>query len=141
MASQGSAPAAPRSAEQRALARVGVARRLRRATLVVGLALLVVGYLRYGARWVPAGMDTVPAVPPGTFCVIAKQAGSVQVGSHVFVELPDGREVFSRVATRSGDEITILHPNPHTGWPDSRTLGPLPLSAVRGLVLGAFKPR
>jgi hypothetical protein len=126
------------SAEDRALVRERLAKSLRRWAL---FGMLFVGaYLLYGygGRWVPGDMDTVPAIPAGSFCIIDRWQSTVMAGSHVFVALPDGRTVLTRVAHREGERITIEHPNPRSSFPDSRTLGPLPVSAVQGTVLGAF---
>ena len=125
-------------AHERAMSRVLLARRIRRWTLVLGIAALVAGYFLFGARWVPADMDTVPAIPPGSFCIVDKRTSAVRVGSHVFVEVPGSGVVLSRVATRTSESLTVRHPNPASRWPDSRTIGSLPLAAVRGTVLGAF---
>ena len=38
------------------------------------------------------------------------------------------------------ERITIEHPNAESAFPDSRTLGPIDVSAVQGTVLGAFTP-
>lgn len=132
--------AARRPAHERATTKETLARRIRRWTLLLGVGALVLGYLCFGARWVPADMDTVPEIPPGSFCVLDKRDRAVQVGSHVFVELPGAGVVLTRVATRDGDRITVRHPNPGSAIPDSRAVGSVPLAAVRGTVLGAFAP-
>jgi len=133
-------PAADSPAEERALATQRMARRIRRITLVLAIVLLGWLWLTYGGRWVPAKMDTVPDIPPGSFCVVDKRPATVQVGSHVFVELSGSGVVLSRVSAREGDRIRILHPNASSSLPDSRTLGEVPVEAVLGTVLGAFKP-
>ncbi|MCA8976759.1 MAG: S24/S26 family peptidase [Planctomycetes bacterium] len=132
------ATATTKPAEVRALSRERLAKRLRRITLVVGVSLGIWAYLCWGARWVPIGMDTVPAIPPGSFCVVDKRASTVKIGSHVFIELPGVGVVLSRVTARNGDRIRIEHPNVDSSYPDSRTLGEVPVSAVTGTVLGAF---
>ena len=133
---------ADRPAHERAMSRVHFAKRLRRWTLVLGMVALAWSWLWYGARWVPAGMDTVPDMPPGTFCVIAKRTGSVHVDSHVFIEIGGGDVVLSQVVgvDRAAGTVSIRHPNPESRIPDSRALGSLPLRSVQGTVLGAFKP-
>ena len=101
------ATATTKPAEVRALSRERLAKRLRRITLVVGVSLGIWAYLCWGARWVPIGMDTVPAIPPGSFCVVDKRASTVKIGSHVFIELPGVGVVLSRVTARNGDRIRI----------------------------------
>ncbi|MCR9247029.1 MAG: hypothetical protein NXI31_18505 [bacterium] len=129
------------SAHERAMQRPKLARRIRRWTLLFGIVAIAWSWLWFGARWVPAGMDTVPDVPPGSFCVIDKRNSTVKVGSHVFVKIPSGEVVLSRVVNRTDDHITIEHPNLTSTWPDSRSFGELPVAAVEGTILAPFKPK
>ena len=67
------------------------ARRLKAATAL--LALVAFGWflLKFGTAWVPEGMDTVPDVPPGSWCIVDRWASGLRVGSNVFVDAPSGR--------------------------------------------------
>lgn len=114
------------------------ARRLQRIGWVVAIAAIVVFLLRFGTERVPRGMDTVPDMPPGSLCFVDRAAGSVCVGAHVFLDIPDLGLVLSRVAAVDAATITIEHPNANSGWPDSRGLGPLPRACVRCTVLTTF---
>lgn len=114
------------------------ARRMQRIGWVVAIAAIVVFLLRFGTERVPRGMDTVPDMPPGSLCFVDRSAGSVLVGAHVFLQIPDLGLVLSRVAAVDDQTITIEHPNAHSGWPDSRGLGPLPRACVRSTVLTTF---
>lgn len=105
--------------------------------LLCGLAL----WLCFGLLRVPAGMDTTPAVPPGSTCVIDKRSGAAQVGSLVFVDVPGGGTVLSRVREVAADGGLLLrHDNLESRLPDSRALGALPRTALRGTVLTVFVP-
>lgn len=132
--------AGPTAAEDRALGKERLARRIRRWTLVIAIILAIAMYACFGARYVPPRMDTVPDIPAGSFCVIDKRRSTVQAGSHVFLELPGHGVVLSRVESRDGDRLRIVHPNGASAVPDSRTLGALSIDVVIGTVLGAFKP-
>lgn len=116
------------------------ARRFRRYTIVFAIVVLVAGFAVFGTRWVPVNMDTVPDVPPGSYCILDKRQSAAQVGSNVFVELPDGELILSRIATRSDDTITLLHPNQASFIPDSRVFGALPHRAIVGTVICVFPP-
>ena len=116
------------------------ARRVRRGTLVVAVVLLVAAFALFGTQWVPAGMDTVPDVPAGSYCILDKRLGAAQVGRDVFVTTPAGNLVLSRVVARDAETITVNHPNAGAAAPDSRSFGALPLRAVRGTVICVFPP-
>ena len=118
---------------------IGSAKRLRRATVVLAVVAFTWFLLQFGTKWVPAGMDTVPGIPPGSWCIVDRWSIGLRVGSDVFVAVPGG-EVLSRVAALDGDTVTVRHPNEHAGAPDSRTFGALPRHAVRATVLVVFPP-
>jgi hypothetical protein len=112
---------------------------LRRATAVLAVVAFTWFLLKFGTAWVPAGMNTVPDVPPGSWCIVDRWAGGLRVGSDVFVDTPAG-PMLSRVAaidTEAGT-VTVLHPNPDASWPDSRSFGPLPRRAVTSTVMVVF---
>lgn len=129
------ASAAPRRARLDPLV---LARRLRRLTLLVAAGAAIWFFTCFGAKWVPAGMDTVPEIPPGSYCILDKRQSTVQVGSNVFLEVPGTGLLLSRVAAIDGDTVTVRHPNPRSTLPDSTTLGPLPRRCLCGVVLGVF---
>ena len=115
-----------------------IALRVRRLTAVLGLTAALWFALRYGARLVPADMDTVPSIPPGSFCLVDRWASGLRVGSDVFVATPVG-ELLSRVRALDGELVHLEHPNPRTAWSDSSKFGPVPKSQVLGLVLVVFE--
>lgn len=115
-----------------------IARRVRQLTLIGALAAGIWVFTCFGTRWVPPGMDTVPEVPPGSYCILDKRQASVKVGSNVFVDVPGTGVLLSRVDTLDGIAITLHNPNPLSQMPDSRALGPVPLRCVVGVVLGVF---
>lgn len=134
MAVSGTVPAAaPRRVDPLRLARL-----VRRVSLVGGVVLGTWFLLQFGSRWVPAGMDTVPSIPPGSWCIVDRWAVGLAVGSDVFVATPRG-ELLSRVASLNGDQVVVENPNPGSRWPDRRTFGPLPRRAVRATVLVVFR--
>jgi hypothetical protein len=114
------------------------ARRLQRIGWGVAIVAIVMFLLRFGAERVPRGMDTVPDMPPGSLCFVDRSASSVQVGAHVFLEVPELGLVLSRVTAVDAATVTFRHPNANSGWPDSQGLGPLPRSCVRSTVLTTF---
>ena len=87
-------------------------------------------------------MDTVPEMPPGTFCFIAKRSGGVAVDSHVFIKIGGGTSCspawspWITVPARSRSGTRTRTPGSRTAAPS----GPLPLADVEGLVIGSFKP-
>jgi hypothetical protein len=118
-------------------------RRLRswvvRAALPVVLVGVLVFYLCFGMLRVPAGMDTIARIPPGAWCLIDKRAGSVRVGSAVFVDLPAGGTLLSRVTAIDEDgSLRVANDNPDSALPDSDQFGPLPAACLRGVVLVVF---
>lgn len=116
------------------------ARWLRRATLIGSVALLVWFFAKFSTRWVPADMDTIPTIPPGSWCVVDRWASGLRVGSDVFVDGPRGI-VLSRVAELDQSTVTLLHPNAASSCADSRRFGAVPRSAVLGTVVVALPPR
>ena len=126
------------TAEDRAMSQVRLGRKLRRWGLIPTAILLVWLCLSYGVRRVPDDMDTVPQIPPGAICVIARDSDIAKAGSHVFVRLPDAGVVLTQIESRDGDMIRILHPNAASRWPDSRQFGEVPARAIVGTVLSAF---
>jgi type IV secretory pathway protease TraF len=115
------------------------AKRLRRVTSWLAAVAFAWFLLQFGAAWVPAGMNTVPAAPPGSWVIVDRWSIGVRVGSHVFVDGPDGR-VLSQVAQIDGDSLRIEHPDPGASHRDSRAFGPLPRSALAGTVIVVFPP-
>lgn len=115
------------------------AKRLRRATTWCAIVAFTWFLLQFGAVWVPEGMTTVRAMPPGSWCIVDRWSIGVRVGSQVFVDGPDGR-VLSQVARLDADTVTIEHPNAGSGLRDSRDFGPLPRGAIAATVMVAFPP-
>ena len=125
------------------LSRNGRAQRVARwlrVSLVVALIALSVWFLsKFGTRWVPAGMVTMPSVPPGSWCIVDRWSSGLRVGSDVFIETPLG-EVVSRVVELDAEQVVIEHPNPRSGWLDSRDFGALPRANVRATIVVTFAP-
>ncbi len=113
-----------------------VARWLRRGTALIAVVGFVWLVMRYSTAWVPAGMDTVPGLPPGSWCIIDRHP-ALRVGADVFVDAPGGR-IVSRIAAVDDTTVTVLHPNSASSVPDSRTFGPLARTQVHGTVLVVF---
>ena len=113
---------------------------MRRLMLPIALALLLWVYLTVGFLRVPMGMDTLPAThPEGSLCLIDKRRGSVQPGTVVFADVRGGTTL-SRVVSREDGYVLLQNDNPNSEFPDSDELGPLPVGAVRGVVLAVFPP-
>ena len=138
MAVSGTVPARPAS---RRFDPGTAARWLRRATWLLFLAATVWVFTSFGTQWVPAGMDTVPAAPAGSWCILDCRQGSVRPGSDVFLEPPGGGLLLSRVTELDAETFAVLHPNAQAAWPDSRTFGRLPRGQLRGMVVAAFPPK
>jgi hypothetical protein len=113
---------------------------LRRATWVLAIVAGIVFFAWFGTQRVPAGMDTVPSIPPGSLCIIDRRQGAAKVGSHVFLDVPAGGTVLSEVTAADEEKVFVLHPNAASALPDSRSFGPLPRSSVRSTVLVVFPP-
>jgi type IV secretory pathway protease TraF len=116
------------------------ARWLRRLGVVGGAVLVVVFFTWFGALRVPASMDTVPSIAPGSWVIVDRRASAVRVGSHVFVAVPDGGTLLSRVVAIDADGIDVQNPNAASTLPDSRQFGRLAASQVRSTVLVVFAP-
>lgn len=137
MAVSGTVPAATRA---RRFDPTLVAGWIRRCTWVLAGACFVWLFTILGTQWVPAGMDTVPGIEPGSWCLVDRRAGAVQVGQAVFATTPDGVLLLSRVAAVDDTSVTVLHPNSDAAFPDSRVFGALPRANLRGVVLVALPP-
>ncbi|MBK8976820.1 MAG: hypothetical protein IPM29_12955 [Planctomycetes bacterium] len=110
---------------------------MRRALLPVAVLLALLLWRSYGTLRVPDGMDTTPAVPPGSLCVIEKSPGDLRPGQLVFAELGGGL-VLSRIRAVDADGVLLENDSRSSRLPDSRQLGPVPRSAIRALVLSTF---
>ncbi len=137
MAVSGTVPA---RASKRRLDPTAVARWVRRATLLGAVLFVAWAAATFGTLWVPVGMDTVPGIAPGSWCLIDCRRSSVAVGRDVFVVSPDGVTLLSRVVAVDDDLVTVRNPNEAAAFPDSRVFGPLPRRSVRGAVLFALQP-
>jgi type IV secretory pathway protease TraF len=111
-----------------------LARRLRRWIVLPSIAVFAWFLLQFGTMHVPAGMDTMPGAPPGSWCLVDRWSVGLRVGSDVFVDGPAGL-LLSRVVALTDDTVSIEHPNPRSRHPDSRQFGPLPRRAVRSTVM------
>ncbi len=112
--------------------------RIRRAMLPLAIVLGVLLWWNYGTLTVPRGMDSMPDYPPGTLCIIAKEPGNLAVGQVVFVDLGGGT-VLTRITALDEETVTVRHDADDSALPDSDEVGPLPRSAVRALLLTAFR--
>jgi len=117
---------------------IRVGRRLKRWTVVVAVVVFTWFFLQFGTAWVPAGMDTMPEAPPGSWCIVDRWSTGLRVGSDVFVDGPRG-PVLSRVASIDGDDLYLLHPNGASLHPDSRNFGPVRRADVRSTVMVVFR--
>jgi hypothetical protein len=116
-----------------------LARFVRRATFVGAALAGTWFFLQFGSRWVPEGMDTVPSIPPGSWCVVDRWSMGLRVGSDVFVRTPAG-ELLSRVAAIDARGIELEHPNPASVHPDSADFGPIARDSVLATVVVVFPP-
>ncbi|MFT4513579.1 MAG: hypothetical protein ACI89X_002824 [Planctomycetota bacterium] len=116
-----------------------VAKWLRRITIVFAVVCGLWFFLKFGTQWVPAGMDTVPDIPAGSWVVVDRWASGLRVGSDVFIDTPHG-ELLSRVTELRDDEVMITHPAVRSGYGDSALFGPLPRANVRSTVVVVFAP-
>lgn len=112
---------------------------VRRFGLVTSILVFTWFLLQFGTRWVPAGMNTLQAVPGGSWCIVDRWSIGLRVGSQVFVDAPVG-VLLSTVKELGHDTVTIEHDVEATVWPDSRSFGPLPLSKVLATVIVVFPP-
>ena len=137
MAVSGTVPA--RSAPRR-FDPANAARWLRRATWMLFIVAVFWVFTSFDTQWVPAGMDTVPSAPAGSWCILDRRQGSVRPGSDVFLEPPGGGLLLSRITELDAETFAVQHPNAEAAWPDSRTFGRLPRRHLRGMVAAAFPP-
>lgn len=115
------------------------ARKVRRATALVGIAVLVWFFVRFTTAWVPQGMNAVPTLPPEAWCVIDKWAVGLRIGSDVFYEGPLGTMV-GRVSALDANTFEVKNLTPGCLAPDSATFGALPRQALIGTVVTALLP-
>ncbi|MGE3174106.1 MAG: hypothetical protein AB7O97_15875 [Planctomycetota bacterium] len=116
-----------------------LARLARRLTLPLALVLGAALFWCFGAIRVPAGMDTLPEIPPGSLCILDRRDGRLQPGMAVFVDLPDGSTLLSRIeAVDDEGRLIVRNDNARSRLPDSAAFGALPRSAARGVVLVVF---
>lgn len=113
------------------------AARLRRATTVLTAVVAAWLLLQFATVTVPAGMATVPEVPPGAWLLVDRWCVGARVGCNAFVDTPDGR-VLSRIVALEDDSVRIEHPATGSGFRDSRDFGPLPRAALASTVLVVF---
>jgi len=125
-------------------ARLPLSLRLARRVRFLGLPFVVLGGLwlwrSYGMLGVPSGMDTLPSThPPGTRCLVDKHPHTIVPGAVVFAEAGGGL-VLGRVAevTPSG-QLRLEAENAASRWA-YLLADPVPMGAVRGLVLVTFLP-
>jgi len=116
-----------------------LARAVRRLTVILGLAALAWFLLKYETRWVPSGMNTIEAVPGGSWVILDSWCTGLEVGSDVFVHTPHGALV-SRVSEVLDGAVVISHPNLEATWGDSAVFGPIPIDQVVGTIVAAFAP-
>ncbi|MEO6597601.1 MAG: S24/S26 family peptidase [Planctomycetota bacterium] len=113
---------------------------IRRITALCAVGLLIFVVTCFGTEWVPHGMDTVPSMPTGSWCVVDRRQSQLAVGDNVFVQVPGKGLLLSRIAELGPDTVTLRNPNDTSTVPDSRTLGALPRRAVKGIVRLALPP-
>lgn len=116
-----------------------IARWVRRVTLVLAVVAGTWFFLQFGTRWVPAGMYTVPEIPPGSWVIMDRWCSGLRVGSDVFIETPDG-EVLSRVSELRDGKVFIKHPTPGSSIGDSTKFGGLPRNNVKAVIMVVFQP-
>lgn len=112
---------------------------VRRLFLVAVVGVVVYTWVCYGIYTVVAGMDTMPAYPPGSYCIIEKGPGHVKVDSVIVLDLEAGGALLTRVERIEGDTIRVRHDNRASAfsWVEGSAH---PLSSVRGLLLTALVP-
>jgi hypothetical protein len=115
------------------------ARKVRRATVLVGITVLAWLFLRFTTAWVPSGMNAVPSLPPDAWCVLDKWTVGLRVGSDVFYEGPFGTMV-GRVSALDANTFEVKNLDPACLMPDSATFGALPRTALLGTVVTALLP-
>ena len=116
-----------------------IAKWVRRATFVFGVVAGTWFFLKFGTQWVPAGMNTIPDIPAGSWVIVDRWVSGLRVGSDVFIDTPQG-ELLSRVTELRGDQVIIAHPYQYSGYGDSAQFGALPRGNVRATVVVVFRP-
>ena len=116
-----------------------VAMWVRQLTLVFGVIAGSWFFLKFGTQWVPAGMNTVPEIPAGSWVIIDRWSSGLRVGSDVFVDTPNG-ELLSRISELRQNEVVLRNPNQHSGHADSADFGALPRNKVTATVVVVFAP-
>jgi len=119
-----------------------------RARNQFGLAILFAAALTWALlrvrpfRVAVEGASMAPTLLPGDF-LVATRCGVPRPGSMVVVEHParPGHEMVKRIAVAHSDRdgFWLLGDNP-AGSTDSRTLGPVPAEAIRGVVRLRYWP-
>ena len=118
------------------------------AAFLVGAAAGVAGVLTACRAFTVevTGRSMVPTLAPGDW-LIAIRAGPIRRGDVVVVRHPDrGLELVKRVAALPGEEgagpdrYLVIGDNPE-GSTDGRSFGPVPRSAIAGLVVARYRPR
>ena len=110
-----------------------------RITLLGLIVAVLIFSSWFGVLRVPQGMDALKDIIPPSVCLIDKREGSVMEGSAVFVDLPEGGTVLSRVVELLPDgKMRLQNDNDESVQPDSDELGLLPLASLRGVVLVVF---
>jgi hypothetical protein len=116
-----------------------LSRAIRRIMLPLAVLLGFLLWWNYGTLTVPDGMDTLPdEYPPGCLCVIDMRPGAPRAGQVVFVAFRGGL-LLTRIARVEGEVLFADHDDA-ARYPDGDELGPLPVTAVRAVVLTAFVP-
>ncbi|HJV04057.1 MAG TPA: S26 family signal peptidase, partial [Actinomycetota bacterium] len=91
-----------------------------------------------------AGRSMVPTLQPGDW-LIAIRAGPIRPGDVVVVRHPDrDLELVKRVVSVPGegepDRYLVVGDNPDEST-DGRSFGPVPRSAIAGVVVARYRPR
>ncbi len=112
------------------------------AAIVVGAATLALAALRRLTRVTVEGASMLPALEPGDRLLVRRTA-RVHEGSLVVVADPrrPSRWMVKRVDAIAPDGAVIVHGDNPAASTDSRTLGPLPASAVIGRPVYRYAPR
>lgn len=90
---------------------------------------------------IPAGMDSMVDIPPGSTVLLDRRAGSVRAGMAVMVDLPQGGTLLTRLVRCEPDGgLWVENDHRASALPDSRSFGALPAACLRGSVLVVFPP-
>jgi phage repressor protein C with HTH and peptisase S24 domain len=87
------------------------------------------------------GPSMVPTLKDGDRVLVRMGPGRTPVGRVVLVELPDRPLSVKRLTAVEPDGSVRVEGDNEFGSTDSRTLGPQPAAAVRGVVLARLWPR